>query len=186
MNLQSNSGNNMKFRGNKDILNEIGKVWQNVDRIEKRAKKILDEGNPILKSLGYAWVHIMNTYQEIEDNLAQGAKNKIEPKTLAQIIDVLTRIKWTGTKYRRGLIDAYQTAVVEVAKFNDIHRNTIADACTRRLNLDGRDEFIELVETWLEGESGPLKLALKAHCNTSEHRLIDEFFQKKGGFREKY
>lgn len=186
MNLQSNSGNDMKFRGNQEILNEVGKVWDNIDRVEKAAKKILDENNPVLESLGYAWVHMMNAHIEIENNLAQGAGNKIEPKTLAQIIDVLTRIKWTGTKYRHGLINAYQTAVREVAKFNDIFYNTIADACTRRLQLDGRDEFLDLVEKWLAGDSKSLKLALKAHCNTSEHRIIDDFFKNKGGFREKY
>jgi len=123
---------------------------------------------------------------EIEDNLAHGNGNKLELKTLAQIIDVLTRIKWTGTKSRHGLIEAYQTAVQDVAKFNDIHRNTIADACTRRLRLDGRDDFLELIEKWLEGDSRCLKLTLKAHCNIFEHCLIDEFFQKKKGFRENY
>jgi len=185
MNLQHQMGNEMKFRGNKEILYEMGKVWNKVDRIEKAAKEILNEGNPILESLGFAGVHMMNAYQEIEDNLAQGTGNKLEPQTLAQLIDVLTRIKWTGTKYRHGLIDAYQTAVREVGKFNSIHRNTIADGCTRRLQLD-RDRFLDLVERWLAGDSGDLKLTLKAHCNISEHRLIDEFFQKKGGFRENY
>lgn len=185
MGFQSKGGTEMKFRGNQEILNEMEKVWNTVARIEKSSKEMLDEGNPILESLGFAWVHMMNACQEIEDNLNQGTGTKLEPKTLAQIIDVLIRIKWTGTKYRNGLIDAYQTAVQEVGKFNGIHRNTIADACTRRLQLD-RDGFLDLVERWLAGDSRELERTLKSHCSISEHGLIHDFFQKKGGFRENY
>lgn len=72
------------------------------------------------------------------------------------------------------------------SQYRKCHRNTIADACTRRLQLDRRNDFLKLVEKWLAGEPGPLKLTLKAHCNTPEHHIIDEFFNKKGGFREKY
>ncbi|MBW2597867.1 MAG: hypothetical protein JRC55_04320 [Deltaproteobacteria bacterium] len=191
MNLQSNSTKDMKFKGNQDILQEIGNAWEYIGRVEKAAQKILNENNPVLESIGFAWVHMMNAYIEIEDNLAQGSGNKLEPKTLAQIIDVLTRIKWTGPKNWHELVEAYQKVVREVAKFNGIFYDTIADACTRRLRLNkkddfGRDDFLELVEKWLVGEPGPLKLVLKAHCNTPEHRIIDDFFQKKGGFREKY
>lgn len=185
MGFKSKVGTEMKFRGNQEVLNEMEKVWNTVARIEKTAEEMLDEGNPILESLGFAWVHMMNACQEIKDNLNQGIGNKLESKTLAQIIDVLTRIKWTGTEYRNGLIDAYQTAVCEVGKFNGIHRNTIADACTRRLQLD-RDGFLDLVERWLAGDSRELERTLKSHCNISEHGLIHDFFQKKGGFRENY
>jgi len=136
MEFQSKRGDELRFKGSQEILNEIGKVWNTVDKIEKAAKEILNEGNPILESLGFAWVHMMNAYQDIKGDLIQDTGNKLEPKTLAQIIDVLTRIKWTGTKYRDGLIEAYQSVVRDVANFNGIHRNTIADACTRRLQLD--------------------------------------------------
>jgi len=185
MNMQIQNTNNMKFGRKQDFLSELGKVWGKVDEIEKKAQKIWGEDNPILENIGFAWVHIMNAHIEMEKNLAQGSGNKLEPKTLAQIIDVLTRIKWTGTKYRHGLVNAYQSAVYEVGKFNGIHRNTIADACTRRLDLD-RDGFLDLVESWLGGDSKSLKLTLKAHCDISLHHLIDEFFQKKGNFRENF
>jgi hypothetical protein len=185
MDFQSKRGTEMKFRGNQEILNEMEKVWNTVARIEKSSEEMLDEGNPILESLGFAWVHMMNACQEIEDSLNQGTGNKLVPKTLVQIIDVLTKIKWTGTKYRNGLIDAYQTAVQNVGKFHGIDRNTIADACTRRLQLD-RDGFLDLVERWFAGDSGELERTLKLHCSFTEHGLIHDFFQKKGGFRENY
>lgn len=171
----------MKLRGNQDILNEMEKVWDTVSTIEKASKEILDEGNPILESLGFAYIHMMNTCQEIEDNLNQGSGNKLEPKSLSQIIDVLTIIKWTGAKYRNELIDAYQTAVQEVGRSNGIHRNTVADACTRRLQLDCHG-FINLVERWLTEDSRELERTLKAHCNISEHSLISGFFQMKESF----
>jgi hypothetical protein len=185
MDFQSKSGNELRFKGSREILNEIGKVWNTVEKIEKAAEEILEEGNPILESLEFAWVHIMNAYQEIEGDLTPNTGNRLEPKTLAQIIDVLTRIKWTGTKYRNGLIEAYQSAVSEVGNFNGIHRNTIADACTRRLQIN-RNGFLDLAESWLKGDSRSLKQILKAHCNITEHTLIDDFFHKKGGFRENY
>ena len=168
----------MKLRGNQDILNEMEKVWDTVSTIEKASKEILDEGNPILESLGFAYIHMMNTCQEIEDNLNQGSGNKLEPKSLSQIIDVLTIIKLTGAKYRNELIDAYQTAVKEVGRSNGIHRNIVADACTRRLQLN-RDEFLDLIERWLNGKSCEIERTLKVHSNISEHSLISGFFQNK-------
>ena len=185
MDFHSKSGNELRFKGSQEILNEIGKVWNTVDKIEKAAKEILDDDNPILEKLSFAYIHIMNAYYEIEDDLTLDTGNKLELKTLAQIIDVLTRIKWTGTKHRHGLIEAYQTAVRNVANFHGIHRNTIADGCTRRLQVN-RDGFLDLVEMWLEDDPKSLKQTLKAHCNITDHTLIDEFSQKKGGFRENH
>ena len=184
MNFQSSVFVEKKFGGRQEILEEIGKVWKQVDKIEKVATELLGKDNPISESLGYAGVHMMNTYQEIEENI-QGYENKLVLKTLSQIIDVLSRIKWTGAVNRNGLIEAYQMAVKNVADFHGIHRNTIADACTRRLQRN-RDGFLDLVDQWLEGESENLKRSLKAHCNITEHSLIDDFFDEKGGFRETY
>ena len=108
--------------------------------------------------------------------------NMLEVATLAQIIDVLSRILWSGAAYRGALIEAYQVAVKRVADFHSIHRNTVADACTRRLQLN-RDGFLDLVENWLGGRSGDLKRCLKAHCDVIKHGLINDFFsgERKGG-----
>ena len=58
----------------------------------------------------------------------------------------------------------------------DIHRNTIADACTRRLQLDGRDDFLDLVDKWLKGDPEPIKRILKLHTPDSIHYDIEYFF----------
>ena len=89
MEFQSKRGDELRFKGSQEILNKIGKVWNTVDKIEKAAKEILNEGNPILKSLGFAWVHMMNAYQDIKGDLIQDTGNKLEPKTLAQITSII-------------------------------------------------------------------------------------------------
>ena len=186
MDLQSKFGNEIKFTRTQELLNEMNDVWGKIDRIEKAAKKILDKGNPILESVGFAWVHMMNASIEIENNLNLDAGSRLEPKTLSQVIDVLTRIELSGAKSWGELIDVYQISVREVAKFNKIHRNTIADACTRRLNLKGRDVFLDLVEKWLTKDSKELEQIVRSHCRASERDLIHEFFHKKGAFRENH
>ncbi len=166
----------MDLHSNVDILKEMENVWNMVDEIEKGAKEVLNADNPILVSLGFAWVHIMNTCDEIEKNIHRRGCNKFKPKTLAQILDILSRIKFSGATGRIGLINAYQKAVQEVGKFNIIHRNTPADACTRRLQIK-RDGFLKLVEDWLlVGKPKNLVLILKSHCDVALHGRIDDFF----------
>jgi hypothetical protein len=175
----------LNFKVNHEILSEMEKVWNLAEIISKSAKKVLGEDNPILESIEIACVHLMNACIEIEENLNQNSGNKIEKATLAQIIDVLTRIEWAGPKNRNELISAFQKAVAEVGKFNGVERNTIADACTRRLQLN-RDGFLDLVESWIAGDYKALERILKSHCNIEIHQLIQDFFIKKGGFRENY
>jgi hypothetical protein len=174
----------MNIIRNQDILNEMEKAWNAVAQIEKATGEMLNEGDPILEIIGFAFVHMMNACQEIEEKLGHRAEKAPQTKTFAQIIDVLTRIKWTGIRDQKGLIEAYQEAVRGVAKFNCIHRNAIDDACTRRLQLN-RDGFLALVERWLSGNSKELERTLLWNFSVYEHRLIQDFFQKKGGFRER-
>ncbi len=185
MRFRTQEGGKTRFEDPREILNEIQTVWNRIDTIEKAAKEILDENSPILESIGFAWIHMMNSYHEIEESLGPRPPNKLEPMTLAQIIDVLTRIKWAGPKNTKELVDAYRTAVKAVADFNDTHRNTIADACTRRLQLD-RDGFLGQVDMWLSGQLTDLRRCLKTHCRKPEQRLIDDFFDENGSFRERY
>jgi hypothetical protein len=54
-------------------------------------------------------------------------------------------------------------------------RNTIADACTRRLQLK-TSGFYELVDKWLNGDFSGIKAVLKSHTPEYYHSEIDRFF----------
>jgi len=185
MHSESNCFIEKKFNDRQEILEEFGKAWRWAGRIEREARELLSNDDPISENLGYANVSMMNAYYEIEDIILKSGSNKLESITLVQILDVLTRIKWTGTETDRELIEAYQTAVKDVANFHKIHRNTIADGCCRRLQLT-RDGFLDIVKKWLAGESDDLQIILKRHAYSSKHSLLEDFFQGKGAFRENY
>ncbi len=171
--------NEKKFSESQEIVNELAIVWWKAEQIERSAIELLGDNNPICENLAYACVGIMNAYDEIKANLKKVKCNKLEPKTLAQIIDVLTRIKWTGAEYHKGIIQAYQDAVNGVAHFHQIHRNTIADACIRRIGLKYRNQFIDLTKSWLNNKPCELKEILKRHARSIDHSVIESFFHEK-------
>ncbi len=167
-----------KFNRRQEIVNELAIVWQKAEQIERAAVEFLGDEDPICENLGYACIGLMNAHHDIKANLIEANCNQIEPKSLAQILDVLTRIKWTGATYHTEIIQAYQKGVRDVANFHGIHRNTIADGCTRRLDLN-RDGFINLVENWLNNKQYELNQILKTHARSIDHSVIDNFFQGK-------
>ena len=179
MDYQSNCYSETKVSGRQGVLEEFVQIWRRGEKLEKEAKKLLGEDDPICENLGYANVGMMNAYFEIEDCVQKVCNNKLQPKTLGQILDVLNRIKWTGVQSRKELVEAYQKSAHDVRKSQGIERNTIADACCRRLQLK-RDEFLDLVERWLAGDSDGLIRILKAHTYWSMHNVIDDFFNEKG------
>lgn len=181
MKYQSNRYVERKFSGRQGIFEEFTQIWRRGEALETEARKLLGEGDPICENLGYSNVGMMNAYFEIEDCVKNACNNKLNPKTLGQILDVLNRIKWTGARSGRELNEAYQKAVHDVRKSQGVERNTIADACCRRLQLK-RDGFLELAELWLGGDPNALKRILKNHTYWSLHNVIDDFFNEKGGF----
>lgn len=180
MDYQANCYSETKISGRRGILEEFVEIWRRGERLEKEAKKLLGEDDPICENLGYANVGMMNACSEIEDWVQKACNNKLQPKTLGQILDVLNRIKWTGVQSGKELVEAYQKSVHDVRKDQGIERNTIADGCCRRLQLK-RDEFLDLVERWFAGDRSGLILILKAHTSWSMHHVIDDFFNEKGG-----
>lgn len=167
----------MKIRGTAGILNEMKKAYEFVERIEKSSKEILPEDSQILETIGYACVHMMNACGDLEQDIYESS-NKLEPSTVEQVLDVLSRIEGMLPKNRGALITAFQIVVVDVANCHGVLRNTIADACTRRLQLD-RDGFLDLVDEWLSGYSRNLELTFKAHCNPREQAVVVDFFTKR-------
>ncbi len=100
----------------------------------------------------------------------------LEQKTLYQIFDVLKNIK---KHYISGepLIKAYQKSVREVSTSNNppVFYQTIADACTRRLGIK-RDNFLDLVEEWLNGKNSKLIEKIKKYV--FEYDRINKFFEE--------
>ena len=166
---------NTQIKNTQDILGAMENIFKAVDAIAASSKQLLGENHPIVISAEFAAVHLMNACNEIDDTLINDKGNFLETKTLAQILDVLTRIKLSGPENRSDLVEAYQIAGHDVANFNCVFRNTIVDACTRRLQLN-RDGFLELVQQWLDGNPNRLKQVLKAHCEVSLQALINDFF----------
>ncbi len=77
-------------------------------------------------------------------------------------------------KYQNN-INAARRAFKTSEKFYGVHRNTIREACTRRLQLN-IVEFRELVQKWLNGDSSGLKEIFKSHTLEYYHLEIDRFF----------
>jgi predicted HicB family RNase H-like nuclease len=101
----------------------------------------------------------------------------LTPKTLEQILEVLRRVK---IHYTAGipLLKAYQQSIREVKDIYHIRYQTIADGCRRRLNLKDRDEFLNLVEQWLKGDSTGLENIFKTNIEKDEHFRIEQFFRE--------
>lgn len=176
----SNSYSDTKISGRQGIFMELAEIWNRGERLAKEARELLGGNDPICENLEYANVGMMNAYFEIEDCVQKACSNKLQPTTIGQILDVLNRIKYTGINSMQELIEAFQKAVYDVGKSQRKERNTIADACCRRLQLN-RDKFLDLVERWLTGDPNALIHILKVHTSWSIHNVIDDFFYEKRG-----
>ena len=80
---------------------------------------------------------------------------------------------------RKNAIDA--VASEELYRFQDLHsaKETIRDACTRRLGVKGIKNFEDLVESWLCEGSDKLKdVLLDCSDNTQAVTAIHEFFDQ--------
>ncbi len=99
----------------------------------------------------------------------------LERKTVEQILEVLKIVRG---HYAAGLslIKAYQKSVAEVATLYDVRYQTIADGCRRRLGLKDRDQFVELINRWLNGDSTRLIALIKKEADKRVHPTIDTFF----------
>ena len=175
-----NSYSDTKISSRQGIYMELKEIWDRGERLAKEANKLLGEDDPICENLGYANVGMMNAYFEIKDFVHKTCSNKPQLKTVGQVLDVLNRIKYTGVNSMQGLIEAFQKAVHDVGKSQKMERNTIADACCRRLQLN-RDQFLNLVERWLAGDPNALVHILKVHTSWSIHNVLDDFFDEKRG-----
>jgi hypothetical protein len=166
-----------KFRSRQNIMVAVDSAWAWVEKIGREAMDLLGEDDPICEQIDYACIAWMNAHSEISDLIENSSANKLEPKTLGQILNVLTRIKWEGPKSMYDLQSAYRTAVYNAGKDNDVHKNTIADGCCRRLQLNS-DCFLQLVHEWLSGNPGPIKQVLKNHIKTTLHHIVDSYFDE--------
>lgn len=109
-----------------------------------------------------------------------------------KVSDVLRLLAVIKDAYRGasgdGIKELRLRAVDEIAK-SELHagrftsfisaRNTLMDACARRLkpDIEGTDQFDELVDAWLRGGSTSLKNILLRHAaNRQVERLVIDFF----------
>jgi hypothetical protein len=175
-----NSYSDAKISSRQGIYMELKEIWDRGERLAKEANKLLGGDDPICENLGYANIGMMNAYFEIKGFVHKACSNKLQLKTVGQILDVLNRIKYTGVYFMQDLIEVFQKAVHDVGKSQGLERNTIADACCRRLQLN-RDQFLNLVGRWLAGDPNSLVHILKAHTSWSMHNVIDDFFNEKRG-----
>lgn len=180
MNDLSITYSDTKISSRQGIYMELKEIWDRGERLEKHAIELLGDDDPICENLGYANIGVMNAYFEIKDYLKNTCNNKLRPATIGQILSVLNMIKYAGINSMHELIEAFQKAVHDVGKSESKERNTIADVCCRRLQLN-RDQFLDLVEKWLNGDPYPLIHILKIHTYWSMHNVIDDFFNEKKG-----
>jgi hypothetical protein len=96
-------------------------------------------------------------------------------KTLDQLIGVL---ELTEKNYRTGLpvSKAYQKAVKDIASRYSVRYQTIADGCSRRLNLDTVEVFIGLLSQWLSGNGNQLKALLIKNISELDEYKVENFF----------
>jgi hypothetical protein len=96
-------------------------------------------------------------------------------KTLDQLIGVL---ELTEKYYRTGLPvpKAYQKAVKDIASRYSVRYQTIADGCSRRLNLDTVEVFIGLLSQWLSGNGNQLKALLIKNISELDEYKVENFF----------
>lgn len=182
MNTQANgtSSNSLKIR--QEILRDINSAWRTVEVLEKKSREVLGETDPMTETLGFAAVHMMNASFDIEEHVSEGT-NKLSLRSVTQLLEILSIIRWSSPKYRRETSEAYQTALKNVRSKYKLERNTMADLCVRRLGLigeGGTDQFLSLVEDWLFGKGTGLSKLIKEHAHDHQYQKIDEFFNSGG------
>lgn len=182
MNTQTTGfkSNNQKIR--QEILREINSIWKIVEALEKKSKDALGETNPTTEALGFVAVHMMNASFEIDGHISE-CTNKLSPKSVSQLLEILSIIRCAGPKCRSDIREAYQTALKNVRSKYKRRRNTMADLCVRRLGFSGQggtDQFLSLVEDWLFSKGTGLSELIKEHTYDHQYQKIDEFF-KSGG-----
>ena len=183
MNPQTNQTSRQKIR--EDIQDDVNSVWQIVESLEKKSMKSFGEDDPMTKTLGFACVHMMNASFEIKERVSEST-NKLKPKTVGQLLEILNIIKWSGPEHRYEINNAFQTAVKNVRTKYKKRRNTMADLCVRRLGFTGdgaTDKFINLVEDWLLKNGSALNEHIKKHTHDYQHKKIDDFFESGGIIR---
>jgi hypothetical protein len=159
-----------------EIFQEIKSVWINLECLEKEVIRSFGHDDPISENIGYACVYLMNANIEIEENPnIEINLNMLEDITLDQIFDVLNLIRGEAPESQPSIAEAARRAFLTSSKFYGVHRNTIADACTRRLQLKLAG-FLELVQKWLNGDSSGPKAVLKSHTPEHYQSEIDRFF----------
>ena len=168
-----------------DLLNDVNAVWQIVEALEKRSQKMFGHEDPTTHTLGFACVHLMNASSEIEEQISKSNKN-LNPKSVDQLLEILSAIRWSGPKHRFEILVAYRKAVKDVSAKHNIERNTVADLCVRRLGYTGKGatfKFVDLVEDWLMKEGVALQNLIKIHTHNHQHQKIDRFFGNGGIIR---
>lgn len=157
----------------RELCKKAKRCFQEMEKLEETAKKLYGEEHPAFDTLGIATTWMMNACHEVEETLP-----KLKESTLQQLFDLLSSIKLSGPSDRSEIETAYHIAVRNVSKSWNKERNTIADICVRRLDLNGKtEEFIDLVEEWiLEGDDSKLKKAIKANTDFSLFAQVDSFF----------
>lgn len=182
MHPQANQG---KTKMRQDILNGVNKVWQEIDALEKLSQKTFGEEDPMTNSIGLIWVHLMNASIEIEEQISK-SNGKLSPKSVDQLLEILSSIRWSDPTNRNEIRAAYQKAVRDVGAKYSIERNTMSDLCVRRLGYAGRgatEKFIDLVEDWLLKGGVALQNHIKKHTFNHQYQKIDEFFGNGGIIR---
>ena len=163
-------------RQSHELVKSIKSAWRNLESLEKEVISSFGQDDPVSENIGCACIYLMNADIELADYPDREINhNLLEDATLDQIFDVLNLIRGEGPESHYDLIDASQRAFITSVKFYSVHRNTIADACTRRLQLN-ISEFRELVKKWLNGDSSGIKAVLKSHTPEHYHSEIDRFF----------
>ncbi|MFC1877937.1 hypothetical protein ACFL2E_11815 [Thermodesulfobacteriota bacterium] len=182
MNTQANGSKISRQKFRQEIYCDINSVWKIVEALEKKSIDVLGDTDPMTETLGFTAVHMMNASFDIEEHVSEGT-NKLSPRSVTQLFEILSIIKWSGPKYRRETKASYQTAVTNVSKKYGVERNTMADLCVRRLGLvgeGGTDKFLRLVEDLLFKKGTALQELIKEHTHEHQHRKIDEFFNSGG------
>ena len=164
------------LKNRQEILEEFRNVCIKVENLQKRANEIFGENDPYSDILSLADSYLIDPLLDLEEKQHYGKCNKLEKKTLEQILDLLNRIRWYGPKSLQDLTDAYRIMKKAVAKDFEVTENTIHCACTRRLQLD-YSNFLSLVHEWLNGNPRLLIEVLKVHTYEFHHVHIHKFFK---------
>jgi len=178
MNIQTNGpkGESQKIR--EGFLQDINSVWRTIEILEKNSKATLGETDPMTETLGFAAVHMMNASIDIGEQISENT-NKLSHRSITQLLEVLSIIKWSGPKHSGETREAYQTAVEKISSKYRVDRKTIDDLCVRRLGFIGQgstDQFRNLVEDWLLKNGTSLSKLIKKHTYKSQYQRIDKFF----------